>query len=124
MPQKQISGGHATGPGAAQAQFNGKHLHDEWKQGVCPAHNQVAREVAHAMGLLCLSGQYDISNERDHGADHNMIATIPGLVTMPCLGPDHDPAHQVYSNGKPLRIDRTISESFDDLWKMGFKYYF
>jgi hypothetical protein len=76
------------------------------------------------MGLLCLSGQYDISNERDHGADHNMVATILGLVAVPCLRPDHDPPHQVWSNGKPLRIDRTISEPFDDLWKKYHKYHF
>src|SRR5580693_3824053 len=94
---------------------NRKYAHDERKQGICTAETQVACKVTHAMRLLCLSSQYDISNERDHGADHTMVATILGLVTVPCLRPYHDPAHQVRSNGKSKRIDRIVSEAVNDL---------
>lgn len=67
------------------------------------------------MRLLRLGGQYDISNESDYGARHDVIPTVPGLVTVPRLSPNDDPADQVGSNGKSLGIDRTIPKAFDYL---------
>jgi hypothetical protein len=95
--------------------LNHTHLHDEREQRVSTTYNQVTRKVARVMRLLRLGGQYDISNESHYGARHDVITTVPGLVTVPRLSPNHGPAYQVGPNRKSLRIDGTVPEAFDYL---------